>query len=109
MRTRTETAKQLPGYKPLTPTKEQIRAEELYEHPRCRHCGRKLHSIKSIRRGFGSTCGLVFGERWVRAHPSYLSPRAKQKWSKPEIRGLIFAVKRDLIKKQLTPTRNGAK
>lgn len=79
----------LAGRKRLTPSKGYIKAFELFELSRCRGCGRVLLNPKSQERGFGPTCGLHFGERWAKAHPRFVEPEVKQKWSREEVNELL--------------------
>ena len=72
----------------LTPTKAYIKAFILYESVKCRECGRKLTSEKSIKRGFGPGCGVYFAEKYLDKHPKEIGEGAKKKWTKEEIAAL---------------------
>ncbi len=77
------------GRKSLVPSVGYIKAFLLYRTVKCRACGRTLRSEDSIRRGFGPGCAILFGEKWITSHPTYLSPVAVKKWTADEIKDLV--------------------
>jgi predicted nucleic acid-binding Zn-ribbon protein len=79
----------------LTPTKAYIKAFILYETKKCRECGRPLKSEKSIKRGFGPTCGAYYAEKWFDNHPTEIGERARKIWTPEEVENLVkFATTR---------------
>jgi hypothetical protein len=69
--------KDLKGRKSLVPSPGYIRAFELYQKPRCRECGRPLHAESSIRRGFGTTCGMLIADKYLGRAETYFGEHAQ--------------------------------
>jgi len=89
-----ETKESIPGYKKLVPSKGYIKAFELFELSRCRHCGRVLHSEKSQKAGIGPGCAQQVGMMYVTQKvPHYVGDKVKQKWTREEINALLQKAK----------------
>lgn len=84
---------ELKGRKKLVPSKGYIKAFELYELSRCRHCGRVLHAEVSQERGLGPGCAMHVAEMYVKKHPGYVGESVKKRWTRPEIDALIAKVR----------------
>lgn len=73
----------------LVPEAAFIKAFILYETKKCRACGRPLKSDRSIKLGFGPTCGLYYAGKYFDQHPDELGDKAKKIWTKEEIDALV--------------------
>jgi hypothetical protein len=83
----------LKGRKKAVPSKGYIRAFELYELSRCRHCGRVLHAEASQKRGLGPGCAGQVADMYVNTHPAYVGETVKKRWTRPEIDALLTQVR----------------
>ena len=63
---------ELKGRKKAVPSKGYIKAFELYELSRCRHCGRVLHAAISQERGLGPGCAVQVAAMYLTKHPAYV-------------------------------------
>ena len=85
--------KELKGQKKAVPSKGYIKAFELYELSRCRHCGRILHAEISQERGLGPGCAMHVAEMYVKKHPSYIGESVKKRWTRAEVDVLLAQVR----------------
>ena len=91
---------EIAGRKKSVPSPGYIRAFELYQKPRCRECGRPLHAESSIKRGFGTTCGMTIANTYLNKTETYVGDLAKKlisTWDK-NIKEVIDKIRRQEIR-----------
>ena len=84
---------ELKGQKKAVPSKGYIKAFELFELSRCRHCGRVLHAKESQELGFGPGCAKKVADMYVKKHPAYIGETVKKRWTRAEIDALLTKVR----------------